>query len=57
MSIRIWDVPYTYGPTYAYQAEQYNYSIIALKYVRLLTNHTALPISMLLTLTVTVGSN
>ena len=23
MSIRIWDVPYAYGPIYAYGAEQY----------------------------------
>ena len=25
MSIRIWDVPYAYGPVYAYGAEHHNY--------------------------------
>ena len=25
MSIRVWDVPYAYGPTYAYGAEQQHY--------------------------------
>ena len=25
MSIRIWDVPYAYGPIYAYEAEHFHY--------------------------------
>ena len=30
MSIRIWDVPYAYGPTYAYWAEHYEELMITL---------------------------
>ena len=39
MSIRVWDVPYAYGPTYAYGAEQIHYIATVNEYVCNITNH------------------